>query len=161
MAARTATALYNSRYANQWGLNSPRGLDIKGLILYSAPYEVSAIQAVDTDGLIRNLILYEIGWAITGNRAWRSDRRLGAEYDLYAHIVPGMPPLFISDGNQNSFAQQAKKYAQAAKEAGLQVTELFFDDSSEVRHGYQMDMGSKEARAAFTEMVEFLAEHRR
>jgi acetyl esterase/lipase len=161
LAARTITALYNSGYASQRGLDLPRNLDIKGFILYSAPYEVSSIQAVDTNSLTRNLALYEVGWAITGNRRWRSDTMLGAEYDLYAHIVPGMPPLFVSDGNHNSFTQQAKKYARVAKEAGLQVTELFFDDASEVRHGYQMDMDSKEARVSFAEMLEFLAEHRK
>lgn len=159
LAARATTVLYNSDYAKQWGLDLSRDLDIRGLILYSAPYEVSAIQAADTGTLIRNLALYEVGWAITGNRTWRSDTELGAEYDLYAYIVPDMPPLFISDGNHNSFTQQAKKYAQAAKEAGLQVTELFFDDSSDVRHGYQIDMSAKEAQVAFAEMLEFLVEH--
>lgn len=161
LAARAVTVLYNAGYARQLGLEPPPGLSIRGLILYSAPFEISAVQPIDAGGLLRNLALYEMGWAITGSRTWRSDPDIAADYDLYAHITPDMPPLFISDGNHNSFTEQAKKYAEEARVAGLAVEELFFDGSADVGHGYQMDMGSREGEIAFAKMLDFLTKYRR
>ena len=159
LAARVTTAFYNAEYANQLGLVFSREMDIQGLILFSAPYEISAIQNIHAGGLLKNLALYEVGWAITGDRTWRSNSDLSAQYNLYDYIVKDMPSIFVSDGNHNSFTDQAKRYVHAAKEAGVHVIALFFDGPTEVGHGYQMNMRTKEAQIAFKEMINFITEH--
>ncbi|WP_086315519.1 hypothetical protein A5821_003004 [Enterococcus sp. 7F3_DIV0205] len=156
LAAQLGTARYNKTYNKIDKQTIDDEIKIKGLILYSAPYKLSFIQDYPVDNWLFKLSVFEMGWALTGERFWKNDPKLGDKYNLEPYITTQFPPVFITDGNKKTFTQQAKEYEEALKKHRVDTTSLFFPDTLDVNHGYQMNMRTPESEEALSKTLSFL-----
>jgi len=160
--AYLALQLCSAKYHADYEIESQKvnsKVPIKGMILFSSPYDLSFIQGYPVKNLLLKLGIFEIGWSLTGNRFWKSDTTLSEKYDLTQYISPNFPPFFISDGNYKTFTKQAKNYSSLLIKNHVETTTLFFDKKDRVGHGYQMNMKTKESQQAIKAVLQFLAKH--
>jgi acetyl esterase/lipase len=75
-------------------------------------------------------------------------------------ITPEYPPVFITDGNTGSFIWQAKDFAQALKEKGINVKNVFYNIYSKsdpvLPHQYQFDIDNEYSKKTFNALLNFL-----
>lgn len=130
---------------------------IKGLLLYSAPYDISEIQHIDLKSS-QQFVLKRMGWSILGDKNWMNNPEFDV-LNLSKYVTKDFPPSFVTDGNTNSFESQARIFVDTLKEQNIQVNSLFFDPAvMKVGHGYQFDMASPASVSSLKKTKEFLKE---
>lgn len=78
---------------------------------------------------------------------------------LERYLYKDLVPLFITDGSQNSFKDQAVQFVKTLKRNNLTVESLFFDEKSLSQHEYQMVMNTPEAFESFQKVLGFLEKY--
>ena len=153
------TSYFNDEYhlRNETIIN--KEIVIVGGLFYSAVYNIREFQNED-DHVLRSFVVYQLGWAITGDRDWKTNINTTSLLNLKDFINPNFPPLFITDGNIMTFTNQAQEYVMLATGKGVSVESLFFDDNIEVKHGYQLNMQTAQAILALQETLLFLEKYK-
>lgn len=159
LAAQLCTVKYNADYQKLFKQAIDKEINIKGLVLYSSPFQLSFAQKQRSDNMLVNLGIFETGWALTDERFWRSDPQLRKKYDLDNYVTSQFPPVFLTDGNTKTFTDQAIEYKKRLEEENVTVTSLFFDNQINVGHGYQMVMDTPQSEEAITKTLFFLKEN--
>ncbi len=153
MAMQLSLIHANPKYQKQ--LNIKAFLeDLKATVLFCSPFYLDDF--LESEGLTAYFV-YQIARAYLGSD-WKNERILKT-LDLESAITDDLPAVFITDGSQNSFKEQALRFAQALKKKDVEVETLFFDDTSPTSHEYQMQMNQKEAMESFSRVLAFLERH--
>ena len=74
---------------------------------------------------------------------------------LYANLA-GLPPLLVQVGEAEALLDDAKRLAERAREAGVEVELSIYDD---MIHAFMLFAGVPEARPAVDELVAFVRHH--
>lgn len=154
LALQLMSAYYNEEYKQELGIQCET-IDINSILLYSAVYDLSEFQKNEESAGL-NYIVSKLGWGLTGEKRWKEDKYLGEVLNLNNYISKDFPPVFITDGNTNTFTAQAKNYANKLKQINVPVKILFFGSEENVGHGYQLDMKSEFSKKAIIESLNFL-----
>ena len=155
LALQLASAYYDKDYAELLKLNPVNGVTINSLLLYSAVYDLSEFQSFEGN-IFSKYLLSKMGWGLTGIKGWQQDKNLGELLNLNKYRRQDFPPVFITDGNTQTFTEQASNYANELKKMNVPVQTLFFDSKEKVGHGYQLKMDSQASEKAVKSSVEFL-----
>jgi acetyl esterase len=155
LALQLVSAYYNKEYAERLDLQTIDNVEINSLLLYSAVYDLSEFQTFEGN-IVTEYFLSKMGWGLTGIKEWQNDRDLGKILNLNEYVKKYFPPIFITDGNTNTFTKQANDYASKLKTLDVPVQTLFFDSKEKVGHGYQLQMNSHASEKATKESIEFL-----
>ncbi|PEB20726.1 alpha/beta hydrolase [Bacillus toyonensis] len=156
LAGKFSLIQTNSEYANLVGVpQSVSTNTIKGLLLYSAPYDITAFQHSDLKP-VQQFIIKRMGWGILGDKNWMDNPKFDV-LNLSKYITKDFPPAFVTDGNTNSFETQARTFVATLQEKDVPVTSLFFDPNEiKAGHGYQFDMASPASILSLKQTNEFL-----
>ncbi|HEY4390416.1 MAG TPA: alpha/beta hydrolase [Paenibacillus sp.] len=156
LAGQFTLAQTNDEYARLVGVSQLVPADtIKGVLLFSAPYDITALKDLDVPAPLKFMIK-QLGWAILGDRGWIDNPKFDV-LNLGNYITSDFPPTFITDGNTGSFEKQAEAFVAALQEKDVPVTSLFFDPAEEkTGHGYQYDLASPAGIRCREETMAFL-----
>lgn len=155
LALQLLSSYHNEIYAKKIKITPVEKIKFNSLLLYSAVYDLSEFQHYDSN-FLTSYLLSKIGWGLTGERSWESDSVLGAILNQNNYINKDFPSIFITDGNTNTFTEQATNYSNRLEETGVFVQTLFFNSREEVGHGYQLNMHTSASKKAVKESLNFL-----
>lgn len=157
IASQYALVQTNETYAKQLGIKQTVPADnIKGLLLYCGPYDLSKLALLSDNKLVA-FLLDKVGWAYTGERNW-----VTSEVTKFASTIDfvdeNYPPSFITDGNEMTFTDHGVALAEALSEKGVLVQTRFYPrEQAILPHEYQFIFDYEEAYETLQATVEFLS----
>lgn len=155
LAAQLAAATTDTAYAAALGIQPAiEPASLKGIVLFCGIYDPSRLKFDGDYGHFLRTAL----WAYLGTKDFAGEPRL-SQFAVNKHVSAQFPPSFVSAGNGDPLEPQSRLMAEAIEKQGVRVEKLFFPDhyDPKVGHGYQFDLSTGAARAAFNELTEFLA----
>jgi len=155
LALQLLSAYHDKDYAESLAIQPVEQLHINSLLLYSAVYNLAEFQSFEGSRLT-NYVLGKVGWGLTGEKAWKTDKKLAKTLNLNNYIRRDFPPIFITDGNTKTFTVQAKAYTEELKRKNITTETLFFDPENAVGHGYQLNMKTLASKQAINKSLDFL-----
>lgn len=155
LALQLLTAYCDKDYAESLKVTPVGTIKFNSILLYSAVYDLSEFQTFDGNSFT-NYLLTKMGWGLTGEKNWKTDKKLGELLNLNNYVSGDFPPIFITDGNTNTFTEQAENYDNELRQKQVSVQTLFFDSKEKVGHGYQLKMDTSASKQAVKESLEFL-----
>jgi len=126
---------------------------IQGIILFCGPYDLKSFLKPPPDSM--KLPYKQIGWAYFDTRNPNSARiKLS---NVINYISANYPPAFITDGNTNSFEDQAKRLEAALKERGVYVQSVYYPKKeAKLEHEYQFYMNTEYSKNTLKLLLRFL-----
>ncbi|MEI5992319.1 hypothetical protein A5881_003875 [Enterococcus termitis] len=155
LALQLLSAYYDKNYASGLNIDLVENIRFNSVLLYSSVYDLSIFQSYN-DNFIVSYLLSKMGWGLTGKKNWKNDSDLGALLNLNVHINKNFPPVFITDGNTNTFTDQAKRYSDELSKIGVPIQTLFFSSKEKIGHGYQLNMCTNASKEAINKSLDFL-----
>ncbi|EPE2274759.1 alpha/beta hydrolase [Enterococcus faecalis] len=155
LALQLLSAYHNKKYTKELQIIPVENIKFNSLLLYSSVYNLSEFQKFNGN-ILTNYLLSKIGWGLTGEKKWKTNRDLGEKLNLNNYVNSGFPPIFITDGNTKTFTAQAEDYANILIKKHVPVKTLFFDSKNKVGHGYQLKMNTEASKQAVKESLKFL-----
>lgn len=153
MAIQLALVHANKDYAKRLNLQSFLP-NLSATVLFCAPFYLEDF--LNQEG-ISAYIVEKIAQAYLGFD-WQNPIILDTLH-LERYLHKDLVPLFITDGSQNSFKDQAVQFVKTLKRKNLTVESLFFDEKSLSQHEYQMVMNTPEAFESFQKVLGFLEKY--
>ncbi len=156
IAAQTAMAIAQPGYADAAGLPAAVAPgQLAGTVLFSGPYDPTTVDYHnDQFGFFMRTVM----WAYSGTKEFLHDEEF-LYTSLPQHVDREYPPTFVSTGPADPLLAQNEEWAAALKEAGVDVTPLFFDTATTpetVGHEYQLSLHTPQAKQAMVDQVAFL-----
>lgn len=159
LASQMTTLTVNPEYANLMGIEPAlQKSELAATILHCGVYDLRAM--ADLSGIVAWGFKTSL-WAYTGTKDW-SATYAGATMSTIDFVTDDFPPTFISGGNGDGLTWlQSVPYRNRLKDAGVQVTELFWPATHEpeLPHEYQFHLNFDEAREARDRTFAFLSTH--
>ncbi|WP_026547760.1 alpha/beta hydrolase [Paenarthrobacter nicotinovorans] len=159
LASQMTTLTVNPEYANLMGIEPAlQKSELAATILHCGVYDLRAM--ADLSGIVAWGFKTSL-WAYTGTKDW-SATYAGATMSTIDFVTDDFPPTFISGGNGDGLTWlQSVPYSNRLKDAGVQVTELFWPATHEpeLPHEYQFHLNFDEAREARDRTFAFLSTH--
>ena len=155
MVAQFALIQTSMEYAIKMGFEQvvePDG--IKGLLLYSGPFDVEKINNVKNR--VASFLFSQTSWAYFGKRNWES--LYGDIATIKNHVTNSFPPTFITDGNNGSFEEHAMELVEVLKKNNVAVSSLFISKEIKTGHEYQFKLDTNPAMESLEETLKFLDE---
>jgi len=158
IAMQIALLIFNDAYKKKTGINIPvKHRQIKSVLLYCGPYDVTKIS--ESENKIFAYMMKQTGWAYFGDKNWNQKFR---ELDIIENINEKikLPPIFVTDGNTNSFLEHAKKLVNRLIDNNI-ITESYFLNIEDciTQHEYQFVLDTEPARIAMEKTLEFLKKY--
>ncbi len=129
---------------------------IKAALLYCGPYNLTGFDNVESSFM--KLFVQQIGWAYFGSKDWRNTPA-ALEVSTVDFVGANYPAAFITDGNLGSFEAQGKQLAEALRQNGVPVQDLFYAaDEIVLPHEYQFNYEdyAPQARECLEQTLAFL-----
>lgn len=154
ISAQFVNIQMNDAYATDMNLTPTwNHTQLKGYLSFCGLLDASTYD--ETDSALSNFLFKQSAISYFDDRQWK-DSSAVSQASILNHLT-AFPPVYLTDGNKNSFQYQAKKAIQILQEKGIEVTSLFFDQS--LPHEYQFQLQTKEAQENYDAVVAFLASH--
>src|SRR5699024_9403556 len=137
-------AIVDGSYAAVAGLPRPISADrLRALILTSGVFDLRL--GSDVRGL-PGWIVRTILWAYSGVRTALTDERF-SHASLVDHVPNGLPPVYLTAGNEDPLRPHTTRFARALHDAGVDVVDDTVETDHEPRlpHDYQMDLRNERA----------------
>jgi acetyl esterase len=150
MSAQYGALLSNPAYAKEVGIRpSIARVDVKGLVIFSAPVKVSGF------GWRMNAMM----WAYLGTKDLEASPQ-ARQMDLVPRVGPDYPPTYITDGNQpDTFPAHAKAMAAKLREQGVEHVFHYYDESvAKLDHGYTSRLDTRQGRENMDRAIAFIRE---
>lgn len=110
-----------------------------------------------TNSATTNYAYYRDGWAYFNDRNWQTSP-VAKQASVVGNTSSNFPPTFITDGNTNSFEDQARDLVRELANQHIPVTSKFYSQSNvRLGHQYQFDMAKPESQEVFDMLVDFLS----
>ena len=126
--------------------------NIKGLLLYSGPFNVEKINNVKNK--MAAFLFSQTSWAYFGKRNW--EELYGSVATIKNHITENFPPSFITDGNSRSFEEHAKELVSELEKNNVKVSSYFIPKDVTAGHEYQFKLDTYEGLNSLKETSKFL-----
>ncbi|MGA1838418.1 alpha/beta hydrolase [Herbiconiux sp. 11R-BC] len=146
LASQLTALVVDAAYAETLGVEPPVSPEqLAGLILHCGVYDLAAM------GGLTGVLAWGFRtalWAYTGSKDW-SGTPAGATMSTIHRVSSRFPPTLISGGNGDGLtAGQSHPMAERMREAGVDVTPVFWPDDHEpaLPHEYQFHLDLAEAR---------------
>ncbi|MDT1940266.1 MULTISPECIES: alpha/beta hydrolase [Carnobacterium] len=131
---------------------------IKGGLLFCGPFNIEKL-GTESKSRLMNILMNQVAWAYVGEKNWLKDERL-KQVALDLHITKEYPPVFVTDGNTNSFEHHAHEFIEQLKAKQIEVESVFFDPKeAKTEHEYQFLLNTEPAKITFNKMMEFIEKH--
>lgn len=127
---------------------------IKGYISFCGLLDI--LQYDLTDSSFSNFLYSQSAWGYFDQKDWKAAAKmLGA--DLLPYLTKDLPPVYLTDGDKDSFLPQAKKVKQILLHQGVTVTDCLWE-SGENPHEYQFHLDNEAGLENFQKVLQFLKE---
>jgi acetyl esterase/lipase len=124
---------------------------LRGTILFCGFYDMNTVGSSGFPAL-RTLL-----WSYTAHRDWLDDPDID-QLSTTSHITSRFPATFLTVGDADPFQPQAFELEKALHEHSVPVSSVFWNGSGDaLRHEYQFDLTTPQARHAFQKTLAFLA----
>lgn len=129
---------------------------IKGAISFCGLLDLS--QYDTTDSRFSNFLYDQSAWAYFKQKDWKEAlRQNGADFSSY--LTSSFPPVYLTDGDLNSFLKQAEEYKALLLQQGIEVVDLLWQ-SGEHPHEYQFHLDQDAGLQNFNQVLQFLEFHK-
>jgi acetyl esterase len=126
---------------------------LRGVILYSGPYD---FDVVDKTGFPA---FRTYAWSYLGTKDYENDARLD-ELSVARNATADYPATYMTAGDADPLESQTYELDAVLRALGVDVTSRYWTGSGlELPHDYVFDLTTEAAQAAFTDTVEFIAQH--
>jgi acetyl esterase/lipase len=154
IASQLALITTEPQYSRAVGIKpsiAPRCLG--ATILLSGVFDPAALQLRGTYRWFNEMVMH----AYSGVRDFREDERFKFTA-VPRYITPAFPPTFISSGNGDPLAPQARQFAEHMRDVGVRVDALFFAQDRRPRlfHEYQFNLDEPAGQEALERVWAFL-----
>lgn len=159
IAVQYASLQTNPTYAKQMDWTPDlKPSQLKGVLSYCGPLDLQQIaqSPQQKKSFFERFFIGSIARSLINNRNWQTSKEL-KEATSTLHLDNHFPPIFITDGNAVSFAEQGHAFMQAAKQHQVPVQSLFFQQTKkQIPHEYQFHYDTPEAKKCFEQTVHFI-----
>jgi acetyl esterase/lipase len=155
IAAQTAATIASPAYAQAVGVVPGAGLEqLAGTLLYCGVYD---IRSIGKGGGIIGWFVGSTLWAYSGERT-PPEQGPFSTMSVIPNLNSAFPPAFISAGNADPLGPQSVAMAEALRQQGTKLTELFFpaDHQPPLAHEYQFDLDTAAGELALDRSVAWL-----
>ena len=148
----------STEYANKINFNQvvPKK-DIKGLLLYCGPFNVSKISEIKNRYI--SFIFSQAAWAYFGNKNW--EKLYGDITTIKNHVTKDYPPVFITDGNTLSFEEHARELVTVLENKEIFVSSYFIPKEIKAIHEYQFKLDTDIGMKSLDLTLEFLEQYKK
>lgn len=147
---------YKKEFRKYEGMEEIPQTNYKGLLLYCGPYLLAEMNQTGSPFL--RFFARQVEWAYFGDKNLEKNEHL-QEIDVIQYLTKEYPAAFITDGNTFSFTEHGKVLAEELRAKGVDVEELFFDNTEKIGHEYQFDLSRKAGKKALEVTIKFLEKH--
>ena len=151
LASQLGAMMTNPAFAKQVGILSPLpARHLKGVILYSGPYNFDTVGKDNFPGFERFI------WAYTGQKAYLKYARID-ELSTVKQATAAYPPTYLTTGDADPLAPQTAELDSVLRAKGVDVTSRFWTDSGKkLPHDYIFDLTTEAGQTAFQDVVTFI-----
>ena len=126
---------------------------LQGALLLCGLYNLDTVRATAFPNIDLFLTAY------TGAEPFESFPRID-ELSTVQHISPDFPPVFITVGDADPFVSQSTELVDILKANEVQVSSVFFEGTQKnLKHEYQYDLSTEDARDTLEKTLQFLFVH--
>lgn len=123
---------------------------LRGVILYSGPYDFDTVEAAGFPGF------RTYAWAYTGVKDYLAYPRID-ELSTVRTATADYPPTYMTVGDADPLLPQTYELDAVLRALGVDVTSRYWTGSGAgLPHDYQFDLRTPEARTAFEDTVAFI-----
>jgi acetyl esterase len=154
LAGQLAAVVTNSDLARTTGVQPATTRDdLKGVILYSGPYDFDTVEQTGFPGF------RAYAWSYTGKKDWQEYDRLD-ELSVTRGASENFPPTYMTAGDADPLEPQTYELDAVLRARGVDVTSRYWTGSGlNLPHDYIYDLRTDAARTAFTDTVDFVMRH--
>lgn len=154
LAGQLAAVVTNPDLAHTTGVHPATTKDdLKGVILYSGPYDFDTMEQTQFPGF------RAYAWSYTGQKDWQDYDRLD-ELSITRGATRNFPPTYVTAGDADPLEPQTYELDAVLRAKGVDVTSRYWTGSGlELPHDYIYDLRTNAARTAFTDTVDFVNTH--
>lgn len=128
---------------------------MKGMISFCGVLDISMYD--ETDSGFSNFLYDQSAWAYFDKKSWK-DAIVKNHADALSFVNEDFPPVYLTDGDHNSFLTQAKQAEQIFRQYNIDVTSLLWEEG-EHPHEYQFHLDQEAGQKNFDMVLEFLKNH--
>lgn len=154
IASQVAALISNVKLAETMAIQPAiSNSQLQGALLLCGLYNLDTVRATAFPNIDLFLTAY------TGAEPFESFPRIN-ELSTVQHISPDFPPVFITVGDADPFVSQSTELVDILKTNEVQVDSVFFEGTQKnLKHEYQYDLSTEEARKTLEKTVQFLFVH--
>ncbi|GLQ53046.1 lipase [Devosia nitrariae] len=153
IAAQIALLTTDPAYASEIGIAPTLSAEqLNAVILVSGAYDIANVAlGGEYGGFVKTVL-----WAYSGTKNFMSDARFKLA-SITEHVTDAFPPAFVSSGNGDPLAPQAKALVERLEALGVETDSLFFptDYSPTLPHEYQFNLDIEAGRQALERILAF------
>lgn len=157
IAFQWAVTQTNDTYRQYFAMEQTIDPDhLKGAISFCGLLDFSMFD--ETDSAFSNFLYRQCAWAYLDHKDWKTSLTL-QHVDFLSAIDDLFPPVYLSDGNRNSFLDQAKKAKTLLENKSIPVTALFWETGKHL-HEYQFHLNEEAGLKNFNMVLQFIQENK-
>ncbi len=152
IASQVVALLSNEKLAKDMAIEPAISTDqLRGALLLCGLYNLDTVRATAFPNIELFLSAY------TGSEPFESFSNLD-ELSTVQHVNANFPPAFITVGDADPFVSQSTELVEVLHENNVQVHSVFFEGTQKnLKHEYQYDLSTDDARETLEKTIDFLA----
>lgn len=127
---------------------------IKAVVFFSALLDLTKFD--NTDSIFSNYLFKKSAWAYFGEKDWKASSEV-EQANIVGNIEGNYPPVYLTDGNTNSFQDQAEELSRQLAKQSVPVVTSFYEEK--LGHEYQFDMSKQPSLDNYRKVTDFLASY--
>ncbi|MBT2570696.1 alpha/beta hydrolase [Planococcus sp. ISL-110] len=154
IASQVAALVSNVKLAETMAIQPAiANSQLQGALLLSGLYNLDTVRATAFPNIGQFLTAY------TGAEPFESFPKID-ELSTVQHISPDFPPVFITAGDADPFVSQSAELVELLHSNEVQVSSVFFKGTQKnLKHEYQYDLSTEDARSTLEKTRQFLFVH--
>jgi len=154
IAGQLAALVTNPSLARETGIEvAVSGDDLKGVVLYSGPYDFDTVDRAGFPGF------RAFAWSYTGQKDWQDYARLD-ELSITRTATADYPPTYLTSGDGDPLEPQTYELDAVLRAQGVDVTSRYWTGSGlALPHDYIYDLTTEAGRTALQDTVGFIRSH--
>lgn len=125
---------------------------IKGYLSFCGLLDI--LRYDETDSSFSNFLYAQSAWGYFNEKDWKQAAKI-QDADLLPYLTRSLPPVYLTDGDKDSFLPQAKRVKQILLNEQVEVSDCLWEDG-EHPHEYQFHLDQEAGLENFQRVLEFL-----